>query len=230
MSLRHLNGTPPIALHLRRSDRARRITLRVSQLDGRVTLTLPRRVTEADALTFAEEKATWIRKHLAARQDNILVGIGTRLPIEGKDVEIRAGTSRGITQRDGGLWVRQDRAAIQVQAYLKTLARDRITTAADHYARKLGRPYARLQLRDTRSRWGSCSTSGTLSFSWRLVLAAPDVLRYVAAHEVAHLREMNHSPAFWALVTDLYGDYDAPRSWLHRDGATLHRYQFDTGA
>ncbi len=95
---------------------------------------------------------------------------------------------------------REDTAAARVQAWLKTRARDRLAAASDHYAAQLGRPYTRLTLRDTRSRWGSCSAQGGLMYSWRLIMAPPDVLDYVAAHEVAHLAEMNHSPAFWAVV------------------------------
>jgi len=90
----------------------------------------------------------------------------------------------------------------------------------------LGRGYQRLSLRDTRSRWGSCTADAGLMYSWRLIMAPPDVLRYVAAHEVAHLQEMNHSPAFWALVQQLYGDYRTPRGWLRQHGAGLHSYRF----
>jgi predicted metal-dependent hydrolase len=90
----------------------------------------------------------------------------------------------------------------------------------------LGRRYTRLTLRDTRSRWGSCSATGALSYSWRLILAPPRVLDYVAAHEVAHLAQMNHSPAFWAEVARLMPDYESPRAWLRREGSALHRYRF----
>ncbi|MGR3434759.1 MAG: M48 family metallopeptidase, partial [Shimia sp.] len=81
-------------------------------------------------------------------------------------------------------------------------------------------------LRDTRSRWGSCSAAGGLNYSWRLVMAPPEVLDYVAAHEVAHLAQMNHSPRFWAEVAGLMPGYEAPRGWLRRHGADLHRYRF----
>ena len=94
------------------------------------------------------------------------------------------------------------------------------------YAARLGKGYTRLTLRDTRSRWGSCTSDGGLMFSWRLIMAPPSVLDYVAAHEVAHLAQMNHSPAFWAEVTRIYGDFDPPRQWLRTHGADLHRYQF----
>ena len=91
----------------------------------------------------------------------------------------------------------------------------------------LGRKVARLTLRDTRSRWGSCSHEGALMYSWRLIMAPPSVLRYVAAHECAHLVEMNHSPAFWAVVSRLYPGWQRERAWLHAEGAQLHGYRFE---
>jgi hypothetical protein len=114
----------------------------------------------------------------------------------------------------------------RLQSWLRTLARDRLVEASDHYAEQLGKEYMRITLRDTRSRWGSCSSAKALMFSWRLILAPPEVLRYVAAHEVAHLAEMNHSPAFWTNVERIYGAYAAPRRWLRQNGSELHRYRF----
>lgn len=111
--------------------------------------------------------------------------------------------------------------------FLKTQARARLVAASDMYAARLGQPYRRITLRDTRSRWGSCSSQGALMYSWRLILAPPRVLHYVAAHEVAHLSEMNHSPAFWAVVAQLFGPCDAERRWLRQEGAALHRIRFD---
>ena len=120
----------------------------------------------------------------------------------------------------------EERVAARLLGFLKTHARSRLAEASDRYSARLGRGYARLTLRDTRSRWGSCTADGGLMYSWRLILAPPEVLEYVAAHEVAHLQEMNHSADFWALVTQLYGPYQAQRRWLHREGAALHRIRF----
>ena len=120
----------------------------------------------------------------------------------------------------------QDKAGKRLAGHLKALARARLAEASDHYAAKLGRPYSAITLRDTRSRWGSCTAEGRLMYSWRLILAPPEVLDYVVAHEVAHLAQMNHSPAFWAEVERLYGSYAAPRGWLRRQGSDLHRYRF----
>lgn len=223
-----LAGNPPVELCLRRSPRARRISLRVSGLDGRVTLTIPRGVTEAEALAFARSRADWLRDHLAGQPDTVAVGHGSEIPVEGQFLRIVPGTGRRVQREADQLCVPgpADTAPARLEGWLKARARDRLAAASDHYAGLLGRRYSRLTLRDTRSRWGSCSSTGALSYSWRLILAPPQVLDYVAAHEVAHLAQMNHSPAFWTEVTRLMPDYQTPRGWLRREGGALHRYRF----
>ena len=228
MAEHFLPGVPPVPLVLRRSARARRISLRISQLDGRVTLTLPRNVAEREALAFAHEKEDWIRGHLDRRGGDVAVAPGAQVPVEGVARQVVAGPGRRVQLAPAQLAVPASAAGPRLQSWLRELARDRLTEASDAYAAELGRCYSRITLRDTRSRWGSCSSQGALMFSWRLVMAPPAVLRYVAAHEVAHLAEMNHSPAFWAVVERLYGPYEAPRAWLRNEGATLHRYRFDS--
>lgn len=224
----YLPGDPPIPLIIRRSGRARRISLRISQLDGRVTLTLPDRVPEREAIHFAQEKEAWIRKHLANRTGNVDVGHGVVVPIGGIPHQVTEGAGRRISFAQGQVHVpgAVDRVGKRLGAHLKALARTRLAEASDHYAERLGKPYAAITLRDTRSRWGSCTAQGRLMYSWRLILAPPEVLNYVAAHEVAHLAQMNHSPAFWAEVERIYGDYAAARAWLRREGSSLHRYRF----
>lgn len=223
-----LPGNPPVSLILRRSSRARRISLRVSRLDGRVTLTLPHGVPEAEALAFAREKAAWLRGALAERPGNVAVGHGTILPVEGRAVTLAPGSGRTVRLNGDQLQVPGDAAGVpaRARAFLKELARARLAAACDRHASALGRPYARLTLRDTRSRWGSCSSDGRLMFSWRLILAPPDVLDYVAAHEVAHLAHMDHSRAFWDTTRRLFGPWQAQRRWLRTHGGDLHRYRF----
>ncbi|MBI1218487.1 MAG: DUF45 domain-containing protein [Rhodobacteraceae bacterium] len=223
-----LPGSPPLAITLRRSARARRFSLRVSRVDGRVTLSLPPWAREAEALAFAREKEGWIRAALARMPAGRAVVMGGTVLVEGVEVAIRPGTGRAPRIEAGALVVPgdADRAAARVAAYLKVLARARLQAACDRHAGALGRPYTRLTLRDTRSRWGSCAPDGALMFSWRLVMAPPEVLDYVAAHEVAHLAEMNHSPAFWAVVARLLPGYAAPRAWLKRNGHDLHAVSF----
>ena len=223
-----LPGNPPVSVTLRRSARARRISLRVSRIDGRVTLTLPRGVSENEALSFAGEKADWLRDNLSRRPEDVVVAPGVDLPFEGVAHRIDAGTGRAVVQRAGILAVpgAPEDCGARLAGFLKARARDRLASACDDYAARLGRRYSRLTLRDTRSRWGSCTSEGGLMFSWRLILAPPEVLSYVAAHEVAHLAEMNHSPAFWSAVQAIHGDYRAPRRWLREEGGALHRYKF----
>lgn len=228
MGQHFLPGTPPVEITLRKTAQARRISLRISRLDGRVTLTCPLRTPDREALAFAQEKAEWLRHHLTAQALPEGVGIGSDLPFEGRMLRIASGGGR-LVRAEGDLLLvpgDPDRAAARLAGFLKQAARDRLAAASDHYAARLGRGYARLSLRDTRSRWGSCTADGGLMYSWRLVLAPPEVLRYVAAHEVAHLAEMNHSDAFWSVVTRLYGDYRDPRRWLREKGGDLHRYRF----
>lgn len=120
----------------------------------------------------------------------------------------------------------EDRIGARLQAFLKATARDALATSADNHAARLGRTYGRLTLRDTRGRWGSCTSRGDLMFSWRLIMAPDPVLDYVAAHEVAHLVQMNHSPEFWAVVERLYPDHAAARDWLRANGSALHAFRF----
>jgi len=224
-----LPGNPPVEVNLKRSARARRISLRVSGLDGKVTLTLPRGVSEREGMAFAREKAQWLRGHLDRRAPLVPVALGAVVPVEGVPREVRAGRGRGVALAPDALLVAgdPDTAGRRAGAWLKALARDRLSAASDLYAGRLGRGYGRLTLRDTRSRWGSCTADGGLMYSWRLILAPPEVLAYVAAHEVAHLEEMNHSAAFWATVERIHGPWKAQRTWLRENGAALHGYRFD---
>lgn len=225
-----LPGNPPVEINIKRSVRARRISLRVSSLDGRVTLTLPRGVTDRAGLAFATEKAEWLRTHLERHGGTIAVGAGVIVPLMGRQLAIVSGAGRSVRIENQQLIVPgpAEQVPIKLSAYLKTLARDRLASASDYYAARLGRDYSRLTLRDTRSRWGSCSAQGALSYSWRLIMAPPEVLDYVAAHEVAHLAQMNHSQVFWDQVLAIHGPYKEQRAWLRSDGTALHRFRFET--
>lgn len=222
-----LPGVPPVTVVLRRSARARRMTLRVSRLDGRVTLTLPPNVTEREALGFAHEKADWLRKQLSDHVPAQIIGLGSVIPIEGRPHAVCAGTTRRVEIADGAVHVPMGAVAARLRAYLRERARARLVESAHFYAGRLGRAYNGITIKDTRSRWGSCTAKGGLMFSWRLIMAPPAVLDYVAAHEVAHLAEMNHSAAFWAQVERIHGPYQAPRDWLRQEGTALHAYRFE---
>ena len=223
-----LPGQTPIEITLRRSARARRFSLRVSRLDGRVTLTLPARARESEALRFLHAQEGWLRSTLAAMPltADQRVGFGSLLPVEGRVLRVEPATGRSVRIEEGRLLVPGDAPAARAGAFLKVLARDRLARASSFHAARVGRDYTRLTLRDTRSRWGSCSHDRALMYSWRLIMAPPAVLDYVAAHEVAHLVEMNHSEAFWAVVTRLCPDWKQHRAWLREEGGDLHRFRF----
>jgi predicted metal-dependent hydrolase len=223
-----LPGMPPIEITLRRSARTRRFSLRISRVDGRVTLTLPPRAREAEAMAFARGQEDWIRQALSAMPPGAVVGMGTQVPVEGRLLTLVPGAGRIVRVAGDALEVPGDagRAGVRAGAFLKALARTRLAAASDTYAARIGRPFSRLTLRDPRSRWGSCTADGALMYSWRLAMAPPDVLDYVAAHEVAHLVEMNHSAAFWAVVARLRPDWKMQRDWLRAQGGALQGYRF----
>ena len=223
-----LHGTPDVPVLLRRSGHARRISLRISQLDGRVTLTLPTGVDEREAMAFAREKESWIRNHLERREEDVPVALGSEIPVQGVTHRVVQGQGRRVVMEGGVIMVPGpvERIGARLKGHFKQMARVRLVGASDEYAARLGRPYERISIRDTRSRWGSCSSNGTLMYSWRLIMAPDVVLDYVAAHEVAHLAEMNHSPAYWAGVERIFGDYRPARRWLKNEGNMLHRFKF----
>jgi hypothetical protein len=221
-----LNGAPDVTVSVRRSSRARRISLRVSSLDGRVTLTLPPGTPERVGRAFAEEKARWLKGAVGNVATQVPVVIGMSLPVADRLLPVVVGKGRAARLTATAIAAPPGREGPAIEAILKARARERLSRATDRFAERLGKTPGRLTLRDTRSRWGSCSSEGNLMFSWRLIMAPPRVLDYVVAHEVAHLKHMDHSPAFWATVEALFPRHKAERAWLRKNGAALHRYRF----
>jgi predicted metal-dependent hydrolase len=223
-----LPGNPPIAVALRRSARARRLSLRVSRRDGTVTLTLPRGASTAEGIAFLRAREAWLRGHLAGVMPPEVPRFGGTVPFEGVALPLVPGPVRRPVLEGGRLVLPPEPALLgpRLLAFLKEAARARLARASDRHAAALGLRFATITLRDTRSRWGSCSAQGNLSYSWRLVMAPPAVLDYVAAHEVAHLARMDHSPAFWAIVARLCPGYARHRAWLRSEGEGLHRLHF----
>ena len=225
-------GDPEIAVRLRRDARSRRMVLRVAGLaSGGPVLTLPPNAPLAAARAFLSDHEDWLRRHLATRP-RIPVADGTVLPFGDGRLAIRAAPAgRRLIHAGDELLVpgAPEELPTRVAAFLRAAAREACALACDRHAAALGRSVRRISLRDPRGRWGSCTAAGDLMFSWRLVLAPRAVLDYVAAHEVGHLAEMNHSPRFWAVVAGLCPDYALHRDWLRREGARLHGYDFTPG-
>lgn len=220
-------------VRMRRHRHARRYTLRIQAATREVVLTLPPRGTLKEATAFAHKHGGWIAARLGRLPELVPFAAGTVLPVRGVPHRIahRPGVRGTVwTEVDGNgrrlLCVAGERAhmARRVLEYLKREARRDLDAASRRYAAQLGVTIKRITLRDQTSRWGSCSTTGALSYSWRLIFAPPHVLEYLAAHEVAHLVELNHSPRFWRLVQRLYPALDRAKVWLDVHGTDLHRY------
>lgn len=216
----------PVAVKVH--PRARRMTLRVDRAQGRVSLTLPPGVDMDEGLRFVSRQRRWLRTRLAELPAQIPFADGTVLPILGDPHVIRHWPQgrAGVVRAHGEIRVcgRKEHLARRVTDFLKSESRREIVPRVHAFAERIGRPAGRITLRDTRSRWGSCSSRGDLNFSWRLVLAPEPILDYVVAHEVAHLRHLNHGPRFWALVDELVDDVAGRRRWLRQHGAELLRY------
>ena len=223
-----LAGNPPIDVTLRNSARAKRLSLRVSRLDGRVTLTMPHRTPAREGIAFLQAKEPWLRGHLDQLTPLQEATPGGTVLFRGRTLPIESVQNARSSIKDDRIIVRANKpAGPQVKALMRHEARDALVAASDRYAARLGRQYTRLTIRDTRSRWGSCTAQGGLMYSWRLIMAPPEVLDYVAAHEVAHLVQMNHSSAFWQVVAELCPAYQTHRHWLRDQGDRLHRISFD---
>ena len=214
------------------SPKARRISLRIDVGSGQVVLVQPRRMSARAVLAFVASKRDWIAEHLAKLPPRIAFTDGAAIPLRGTAHVVRFAPEErgGVWRRDGEIVVtgRAEHAPRRLTDWLKDEARTAIAPLARTLAEQLDRSVARVTVRDTTSRWGSCSPGGALSFSWRLILAPDDVFTYVVAHEVAHLKHMNHGPAFWRTVEMLMPEgAEAARSardWLRVHGAVLHRY------
>lgn len=216
-----------VEVTIRRSDRARRLSLRCRPGDDGFELVVPPRTPADQALGFATAQAGWIATRVAALAPRLVFADGAEIPLLGGLVRIAAepGSRAPGRLEDGRLLIggRPEFLARRVRDFLIARARAEVAPRARRFAAVVDRPVGRISLRDPKSRWGSCSGKGDLAFSWRLILAPETVLTYVVAHEVAHLVEMNHSPRFWAVVDRLVPDADAGRAWLRANGARLQR-------
>lgn len=233
ITLEHAGET--IVVALRRASTARRFTLRVRFAARDAVLTMPQRASLRDARDFAERHAAWIAARLDRLPATIPFAHGSIVPLRGVDhmllhVPDRRGTvwteERDDVESRYALCVagRAEHVHRRVQDHLKREARRDLENAVARHASTLGLPPRGVGLRDPVSRWGSCSATGSLNFSWRLVMAPPYVLDYLAAHEVAHLVHLDHSPRFWSLARRLCADTDRAEAWLSANGAHLHKY------
>jgi predicted metal-dependent hydrolase len=217
----------PARVEWRRSARARRVSLRIDPRGGAVVVTLPPRAGRTAGMALLMDHAEWVSERLAALPGAIAFADGARVPLHGVEHRICH-----VPQARGGVWVEQGEIRVSGEAaflsrrvadFYRAEARRLLAAMAMEKAARLGLAPSRVTVKDTRSRWGSCASNGWIAFSWRLVMAPPEVQDYVAAHEVAHLRHMNHGPRFWAVVEQLTPWRERAVAWLHTHGPRLLR-------
>ncbi|ESQ85722.1 hypothetical protein AEAC466_00695 [Asticcacaulis sp. AC466] len=220
-------------LRLKVNERARRISLRIDNKTGEAVVTAPRPKHLKDAVDFARTRHDWILEHRRDQPAPERFAPGVVIHIRGQAVTLseKAGviTARPIQAEDGTwqLVTSGDESLFsrRIERYLRQQALKTLQAETDRFAGMLGVSGVRISLFDARGRWGSCTPSRkTIRYSWRVILAPPHVLEYLAAHECAHLRHPDHSDRFWTEVTGLFGDYRAARKWLKTNGHTLFRY------
>jgi predicted metal-dependent hydrolase len=224
-SMRFAHGRAQI--RWRRHAAARRICLRIEPRGGVVIVTLPPRRGRAAGLALLRHHAAWVSACLAALPAATVLADGARIPLAGRAHHIRylgAGRARArIAGREILVSGAPEHLARTVRACLRAEARRRFTLLAARKAARAAVPIARLVVRDSSTRWGSCAADGTLAFSWRLLLAPAFVQDYAVAHEVAHLRHMDHGAQFWSLVDELSRHRKSAAHWLATHGAGLLR-------
>ncbi|MGE0611498.1 MAG: M48 family metallopeptidase [Hyphomicrobiales bacterium] len=228
-------------LKVRRSKRASRMTLSVNEAKRTAVLTLPAYTSMTAAGEFLDQHYDWLQERLAAMPRPVPFRNGAVVPLRGVEHELRftarergrgvvwierapRSPVRGMKSRPRIMVTGGEHAPRRFVEWLRKEARRDIAERAAIHAKSLGVRVRKITIRDQTTRWGSCSADGVLSFSWRLILAPSFVLDYVTAHEVAHLREMNHEPRFWALVKRIFPRMEQGRQWLRRNGSDLHRY------
>ncbi|NIK88095.1 hypothetical protein FHS83_001413 [Rhizomicrobium palustre] len=218
-----------VELGVKLNPQARRLIVKVHPTSGEVIVIAPSKRALDRAVEFARGEADWIAKQLAQVPSRVLLTPGAHFPYRGKDYAIQRGEEGPVTVEEGQHLMRVsgrlEHAPRRIVDFLKKQAKREFEAKAFDYAAKIGLKPSRITVRDTASRWGSCSSTRSLSFSWRLVMAPTFVLDYVVAHEVAHMKEMNHGENFWRIVKSLVGDVRRPQAWLRQHGAGLHRYR-----
>jgi len=224
-----------LPLRIVESDRAKRLILRIETGGQALRVTVPSGVPAREVDRFVERHHGWLEQRLAKVPVRPQVRPGIKLPLRGAaHLIVHEPGKRGavsVDEVDGqpALIVHGDRVHLprRLADFLKREAKKDIERLVAKHTATVGRKAKTVKFRDTSSRWGSCTSDGNLSFSWRIMMAPPLVIDYLVAHEVAHLKEMNHGPRFWKLCAELCPRTDEAKAWLKRNGAALQAIQFE---
>ena len=212
------------------NPRARRLSIRIDARAGEAVLIAPSERKLADVVAFARTKTSWMRERLAERPQGTPIAPGAIIDLFGKPTRLvaagGAGAARLTEDADGPLIAsggEGEAYARRVENLFKRVARETLQTRTDVHLRTLGQRPVKMSIADPKSRWGSCSPHNrSIRYSWRVIMAPPAVIDYLAAHEVAHLVHADHSPAYWSVVQRLIGDHRPHRKWLRENGPALH--------
>ncbi|MCC2689078.1 MAG: hypothetical protein K0S21_1881 [Rhizobiaceae bacterium] len=231
----HIVAGRTLPLKIVENDRARRLTLRIDTGGQGLRITIPPGLRQGEVDLFLSRQQGWLEQRLAKVPKRPQVRPGIKIPLRGVPHLIvhepaRRGTvSVGSIEGTPVLFVHGDRRHLprRLADFLKREARREIEALVEGHCKAIGRRAKAVRFRDTSSRWGSCTSDGTLSFSWRIMMAPAPVINYLVAHEVAHLKEMNHGLKFWKLCEALCADTDRCKAWLKRNGGALQAIQFE---
>ena len=235
VELQHCVAGRTLPLRIVENERARRLTLRIDAGGQGLRITVPPGLRRGEVEKFLDRHQGWLEERLAKVPDRPQVRPGIKLPIRGVPHTIvhepgRRGTATpGRGEAGPVLVVHGERLHLsrRVADFLKREAKREIEALVATHTQAIGRRARAIRYKDTTSRWGSCTSDGTLSFSWRIMMAPPPVINYLVAHEVAHLKEMNHGPDFWKLCRQVCPDTDRCKAWLKRNGSALQAIRFE---
>ncbi|MEX2449271.1 MAG: SprT family zinc-dependent metalloprotease [Rhodospirillales bacterium] len=216
-----------VPITIRRHPRARNLILRIEPMIGPI-VTVPWHTPFQEAIDLVKRKAVWLLRQLDAEPVTVPFVDGARVPLLGIERAIRHDPDGRrpvvVTEDEFRVSGRAEHMARRLKDWFRIEARRAIGARVEDKTALLGRPYRRITIRDTRSRWGSCTEDGCLSFSWRLIMLPEPVLDYIVAHEVAHLKDLDHSPSFWRTVAELTAEVDRARAWLKVYGDRVFYY------
>lgn len=232
--MHHVAGRE-LPLRVVENARAKRLTLRIDAGGQSLRVTIPPGLRQGEVERFLDRHRDWLELKLSRLPDRPQLRAGVKMPLRGKPHLIihqpgkRGTVTPGIQNAEPVLYVHGEPAHLprRLADFLKREAKKDIEPLVAKHSASVGRSAKAIRFRDTSSRWGSCSSEGNLSFSWRIMMAPPTVIDYLVAHEVAHLREMNHGPDFWALCRKLCPRTDEARAWLKRNGSALQAIAFE---
>ncbi len=224
-----------LPLRIVENDRARRLTLRIDAGGRGLRITVPPGIAAGEVDRFLERHQSWLEQRLSLVPERPQVRPGIKIPLRGSPHMIlhepgtRGSVTPGRTETGPTLTVHGHRLHLprRIADFLKREAKREIEMMVAKHCGVIGKRAKAIRFRDTSSRWGSCTSDGTLSFSWRIMMAPPPVINYLVAHEVAHLKEMNHGPKFWKLCHELCPDTDRCKAWLKRNGGALQAIAFE---